>query len=70
MSDKLSARNKLKGKIEDIELGPIGAKIKIEIEPGTMTAFITREAAEDLDLKEGEEAEAIIKATEVIISKD
>ena len=70
MSTKLSARNHLKGKIEDVELGEIGAKIKIKIEPGTMTAFITREAAEDLDLKKGDEAEAVIKATEVMISKD
>lgn len=69
MSTKLSARNHLKGKIEDVELGPIGAKIKIKIEPDTVTAFITREAAEDLDIKEGDEAEAVIKATEVMISK-
>ncbi len=69
MSTKLSARNHLKGKIEDIELGEVGAKIKIKVEPSKMTAFITKEAAEDLDLKEGDEVEAVIKATEVMISK-
>lgn len=69
MSTKLSARNHLKGKIEDVELGEVGAKIKIKIKPGKMTAFITKEAAEDLNLEEGDEAEAVIKATEVMISK-
>ncbi|KXA94453.1 hypothetical protein AKJ65_04365 [candidate division MSBL1 archaeon SCGC-AAA259E19] len=69
MSTKLSARNRLKGKIEDIELGEVGAKIKIEVEPDTLTAYITREAAEDLDLEEGDNAEAVIKATEVMVSK-
>ncbi len=69
MSNKLSARNNLKGEIEEVDLGEVGAKIKIKVEPKTMTAFITKEAAEDLDLKEGDEAEAVIKATEVMISK-
>ncbi len=69
MATKLSARNQLKGKIIEVEKGPVGAKIKIKIEPETMTAFITKEAAEDLDLKEGDEANAVIKATEVMISK-
>ena len=52
MSNELFARNRLKGKVEDVELGPIGAKIKIKIEPMTVTDLITREASEDLDLKE------------------
>lgn len=69
VSNKLSARNNLEGEIEEVEFGEVGAKIKIKVEPKTMTAFITREAAEDLDLKEGDEAEAVIKATEVMISK-
>lgn len=69
MSTKLSARNHLKGEIENIELGDVGAKIKIKVEPDTLTAFITKEAAEELDLTEGDEAKAVIKATEVMISK-
>ncbi len=69
MSTKLTARNHLKGKIEDVDLGEVGAKIKIRVEPSEMTAFITKEAAEDLELKEGDEVEAVIKATEVMISK-
>lgn len=42
MGSKLSARNHLKGKIVDVETGPIGAKIKIEVEPSDLNAFITK----------------------------
>jgi molybdate transport system regulatory protein len=67
---KLSARNKLKGKITSIERDAIVAKIKIEIAtPVTITSVITREAADDLELKEGDEVEGVVKSTEVLISK-
>jgi molybdate transport system regulatory protein len=67
---KLSARNNLKGKITSVEKGVITAKVKIEIKsPTTITAVITKEAVEDLDLKVGDEVVAIVKSTEVIIGK-
>jgi molybdate transport system regulatory protein len=67
---KLSARNSLKGKIVAVEKGVITAKVKIEIKtPATITAVITKEAVEDLNLKEGDEVVAIIKSTEVIVGK-
>ena len=67
---KISARNTLKGKIESVNKGPVTATVKIKIEsPGTVTAIITKEAVEDLGLKEGEEVYAVIKATEVMVAK-
>ncbi|WP_292884872.1 molybdopterin-binding protein [Methanobrevibacter sp. UBA212] len=67
---KLSARNQLEGKITNVELGAVMANIKIEIsEPNTITAVITKESAENLDLSEGDDVTAIIKSTEVIIGK-
>ena len=67
---EISARNGLTGKVEDVKLGEVMASIKIEItEPGVITAVITRESAEDLDLKEGDEVKAIIKSTEVMVAK-
>jgi molybdate transport system regulatory protein len=67
---KLSARNRLKGKVTAVEKGVITAKVKIQIKvPATVTAVITKEAVEDLDLKVGDEVEAIVKSTEVIIGK-
>jgi molybdate transport system regulatory protein len=69
ISMKLSARNRLKGVVKDVQLGEVGANIKISVEPGVVTAFITREAAEDLGLKKGDHVEAVIKSTEVMVAK-
>ena len=67
---EISARNGLTGKVEDVKLGEVMASIKIEItEPGVITAVITREAAEELGLKEGDEVKAIVKSTEVMVAK-
>ena len=67
---KLSARNRFKGKVVTVEKGIITAKVKVEVKmPVTVTAVITKEAVEDLDIKVGDEVEAIVKATEVMIAK-
>ena len=67
---KLSARNQLNGKVTNVELGAVMANVKIEIsEPNVITAVITKESAEKLGLKEGDDVAAIIKSTEVIIGK-
>jgi molybdate transport system regulatory protein len=67
---KISARNILKGKVTQVEKEGLMAKIKVEITiPVTVTALISKEAAEDLGIKIGDQVEAIVKATEVIIGK-
>ena len=67
---ELSARNKIKGKIKDIKLGEIMAKISIEIADGTiMSSIITVDSAKELKLKVGNEVYAIVKSTEVMIGK-
>ena len=69
-SVKLSARNNLKGKVVAVEKGVITAKVKIEVKvPATITAVITKEAVDDLEIKVGDEVVAIVKSTEVIIGK-
>ena len=68
---KLSARNIFKGTIESVEEGVITAKVKIRVEaPVTVTAVITKEAVKDLELKRGDKASAVIKATEIMILKE
>ncbi|WXG47124.1 MAG: TOBE domain-containing protein [Candidatus Atabeyarchaeum deiterrae] len=68
---KLSARNRLKGEIVSIEKDAVVAKIKVKITtPVTITSVITSEAADDLNLHEGDEVEAIVKSTEVLIAKE
>ena len=67
---EISARNGIKGNIADVKLGEVMASVKIEVtEPGVITAIITRESAEELDLKEGDEVKAIIKSTEIMVAK-
>ncbi len=67
---KISARNRFKGKVKLVEKGVITAKVKIEVTmPVTVTAIVSKEAIEDLGVKVGDEVEAIIKATEVMIAK-
>jgi molybdate transport system regulatory protein len=67
---KISARNQMKGKVIDIEKGDLVAKVKIQIEPATITAVITTEAVESLDIKKNDKVMAIVKATEVMIGKE
>lgn len=70
ISYKLSARNRIKSRIVQIEKGTVTSGIKMDIlVPGMLTSIISNEAVEELALKEGDEVEAIIKATEVIIGK-
>ena len=67
---KTSARNKLEGTIDDVDLGAVMAKIEIKVEsPGLITAMITKESAEELGLKKGDKVVAIIKSTDVMVGK-
>jgi len=68
---KLSARNILPGKIVDVVRGQTTAHVRIEIAPGmVITSSITMESVDDLKLKVGDKAYAIIKSSEVIVGKD
>jgi molybdate transport system regulatory protein len=68
---KISARNRLKGTVEKVEKGIITAKVKIKIDaPAVITAIVSKEAVEELDVKVGDSIEAVIKATEVMVAKE
>ena len=65
---QLSASNQLKGRIVELEEGPVSARIVIEIAPRVrITSVITTASSRRLKLKVGKAAVAIIKATEVIV---
>jgi molybdopterin-binding protein len=67
---KLSARNQLKGKVLEVRKGTTTSHVRIDVGHGTvMTASITNEAVEDLKLKKGDKAIAIIKASDIIVGK-
>jgi molybdopterin-binding protein len=65
----ISARNQLKGKISEINLGDVMAEVTIRVGTNVIDAIITRRSAEELKLKKGDAVIAVIKATEVMVSK-
>ena len=65
---RLSARNQLHGTVTAVDHGKVMSTIKVTLPDGqTLTAAITREAAEDLGLAPGAPVIAVIKATEVML---
>ena len=67
---KLSARNQMKGRITAVVKGQTTGHVHIDIGGGiTVHSSITNEAIEDLALKVGDEAMAVIKASDVMIAK-
>ena len=65
-----SARNQLKGKIKNIKKGPVSTEVVIDVNGVDVVSSITTGSAESLDLKEGDEAIAIIKASNVMVGKE
>lgn len=67
---KLSARNTLNGKVVELKMGQTTSHVKIDIGGGQiMTASITNEAVDELNLKVGDQAWAVIKASDVMVAK-
>jgi molybdopterin-binding protein len=67
---KLSARNQLKGKIVDVAKGATTSHVRIDLGHGVVvTASITNEAVADLGLQKGDDAWAVIKASDVMVGK-
>jgi molybdopterin-binding protein len=68
---KLSARNVLKGRVVKVIRGQTTAHVKIDVGGGSVVAAsITVEAVDELNLREGYAAYAVIKASDVIVAKD
>jgi molybdopterin-binding protein len=66
----LSARNKLRGQIEEIVLGDVMAHVVVRVGDNLIESVITRRSAEELNLNKGDSLAAVVKATEVMIQKD
>ena len=68
--DELSARNRLRGVVRDVQVEGLLAQVEIDVtEPARIVAIITREAAEALDLQPGGEATGVVKATSVMVER-
>lgn len=66
----ISGRNQLRGTIEEVRADGVLAQVRMRIGDQLLTAIITRDAAEELSLRRGDEALAIIKSTEVMIATE
>jgi molybdopterin-binding protein len=66
----LSARNRFGGVVRDVKLDGLLAQVELDVtEPALLVAVITRESAEELGLKAGMSAAAVVKATSVMIER-
>ena len=67
---KISARNRLKGRIVEVTKGATTAHVRIDIGGTVVTASITNEAVDELGLEVGKDAYAVVKASDVIVAVD
>jgi molybdopterin-binding protein len=69
-SETLSARNRFRGVVRSVETDGLLARVEIDVtEPARVVAIITRESAEELALKPGASAAAVVKATSVMVER-
>jgi molybdopterin-binding protein len=65
----LSARNRLAGKVEEIQFGGVMAHVVVRVGKNLIESVITKRSADEMKLKVGDEVSAIIKSTEVMLEK-
>lgn len=67
---KIDSRNILKGKVVDVQPGAITARIKLDLGNGNcITSIVSLDWLEEMGIKVGDDASAIIKSTEVMIGR-
>jgi len=65
----LSARNHLEGTVDEVQHGDVLTHVTIRVGNSLIESVITRRSAEEMALKKGDVVTAVVKATEVMISK-
>jgi len=66
----ISGRNQLRGYVDEVRVEGLLAQVRLRIGDQTLTAVITRDAVEELKLRRGDDALAIIKSTEVMVARE
>ena len=67
---KISARNHLRGTVDEIVLGTVTAKVTVRVGENIIESVITRQSVEEMEIKVGDTVTALIKSTEVMIMTD
>jgi molybdopterin-binding protein len=65
----LSARNRLVGKVTEIEFGGVVAHVVMRVGDNVIESVITKRSAEEMKLRVGDTVSAVIKSTEVMLEK-
>lgn len=65
----LSARNHLPGIIDEIVVGDVLVHVTVRVGANTIESVITKRSAQEMGLKKGDAVTAVVKATEVMLSK-
>jgi molybdopterin-binding protein len=65
----LSGRNQLRGIVDEVRVEGLLAQVTVRVGDQRLTAVITRDAIDELKLKRGDEALAVVKSTEVMIAR-
>jgi molybdopterin-binding protein len=65
----LSARNHLAGTIDEIQWGDVMVHVTVKVGTHVIESVITKRSAEEMGLKKGDSVTAVVKATEVMLSK-
>jgi molybdate transport system regulatory protein len=66
---QFSARNQLKGKVKRVVPGIVTALVEIDVGGNTISGVITRDSFEELNIREGDDLTAVVKATSVMFMK-
>src|SRR4051794_21214916 len=66
----ISGRNQLRGYVDEVRTEGLLAQVRLRIGDQTLTAVITRDAVDELKLRRGDDALAIVKSTEVMIARE
>ena len=65
---RISARNRLKGRVVEVRKGQTTAHVRIDVNGTIVTAVITNGAVDELGLEAGQEAYAVVKASDVMVA--
>ncbi|MCC6207874.1 MAG: TOBE domain-containing protein [Gammaproteobacteria bacterium] len=65
----LNSRNQFRGRVARNIRGPVVSEVQLETAAGTISSVVTSSSLQELDLREGHEAMAVFKATEVVLTR-
>ena len=69
MAKKLSARNRIEGKIVELEVDGVMAHVTLRVGKNMIESVITKRSADEMKLKIGDTVSAVIKSTEAMLQK-